>query len=71
MNYIKPENIKAYVDERPEGMADTSEELAAMVNHFIKSSVFECIDICENTRYDGQVAANRIRFVFGLDNKDR
>lgn len=35
---------------------------------FAKLVVEECIDICENTRYDGQVAANRIKFVFGLDN---
>ncbi len=35
---------------------------------FAKLVVEECIDICENTRYHGQVAANRIKFVFGLDN---
>ncbi len=34
---------------------------------FAKLILKECIDICENTRYDGQVAANRIKFVFGLD----
>ena len=27
----------------------------------------ECIDIASNTRYDGQVVANRIKFVFGLE----
>ncbi len=27
----------------------------------------ECIDIAEDTRYDGKVVANRIKFVFGLD----
>lgn len=67
MNYVKPENIKEYVEQNPRGIAGMSEELAAMVNHFVKSSVCECIDICENTRYDGQVAANRIKFVFGLE----
>jgi hypothetical protein len=34
----------------------------------VELTVRECIDICENTRYDGQVAANRIKFVFGLEN---
>jgi hypothetical protein len=27
----------------------------------------ECIDIANNTRYDGKVVANRIKFVFGLE----
>lgn len=36
---------------------------------FAKLILAECIDICENTRYDGTVAANRIKFVFGLDNE--
>ncbi len=35
---------------------------------FAELIIRECINICENTRYDGQVAANRIKFVFGLDN---
>jgi hypothetical protein len=35
---------------------------------FAKLILAECIDICEQTRYDGTVAANRIKFVFGLDN---
>ena len=34
MNYIKPEDIKSYVEQNPSGIAGMSEELAAMVNHF-------------------------------------
>jgi hypothetical protein len=34
MNYIKPEDIKAYVEQNPEGIAGMSENLAAMANHF-------------------------------------
>jgi hypothetical protein len=41
MNYIKPEDIKAYVDEHPEGIAGMSEELTAMVNHFAEMIVKE------------------------------
>ncbi len=67
MDYIKPEDIKAYAEQHPAGVAGMSEELSAMVNHFVKSAIYECIDICTNTRYDGQVAANRIKFVFGIE----
>ena len=67
MNYIKPEDIKMYVEQNPTGIAGMSAELSAMVNHFAESAVKECIDICEQTRYDGKVAANRIKFVFGVD----
>ena len=44
MNYIKPEDIKAYVEQNPQGIAGMSEELATMVNHFTKLIVKECID---------------------------
>jgi len=29
--------------------------------------VKECIDIANDTRYDGKVVANRIKFVFGVE----
>lgn len=67
MNYIKSEDIKAYVEQHPDGIAGRSEELTAMVNHFVKTAVYDCIDICKDTRYDGTVAANRIKFVFGVN----
>jgi hypothetical protein len=40
-----------------------------VLNHrqFAELIIRECIDIAEQTRYDGQVAANRIKFVFGVD----
>ena len=31
--------------------------------------VQECINIAEDTRYDGKVVAARIRFAFGMDNE--
>ncbi len=34
---------------------------------FANLLIKECIDIAEDTRYDGKVVANRIKFVFGLD----
>lgn len=49
MNYIKPEDIKAYVEQHPEGIAGMSQELAAMVNHFAKFAVQECMRMCETT----------------------
>jgi hypothetical protein len=40
-----------------------------IVNHqrFAELIIRECVDIAEQTRYDGQVAAARIKFVFGVD----
>lgn len=43
MNYIKPEDIKAYVEQNPTGIAGMSEELSVMVNHFAELIVRECI----------------------------
>lgn len=34
---------------------------------FVELIVKECIDIANDTRYDGKVVANRIKFVFGLE----
>lgn len=45
MNYIKPENIKEYVSQHPEGIAGMSEELTAMVNYFAELIVRECANV--------------------------
>jgi hypothetical protein len=45
MNYTKPEDIKEYVNQSPTGVAGTSEELSAMVNHFVKLAVLESLDV--------------------------
>lgn len=42
MNYIKPEQIKEYVNQNPTGIAGMSEDLATMVNHFAELIVKEC-----------------------------
>lgn len=34
---------------------------------FAELIVQECIDIANDTRYDGKVVANRIKFVFGVE----
>lgn len=67
MNYIKPEDIRAYVEQNPQGIAGMSEELSAMVNHFAETAVRECINIANDTRYDGRIVANRIKFAFGVE----
>jgi hypothetical protein len=37
------------------------------LNKFAELIVRECIDIAEQTRYDGKVVAERIKFVFGVE----
>ena len=34
---------------------------------FAELIVKECIDIANDTRYDGKIVANRIKFVFGVE----
>ena len=34
---------------------------------FAELIVQECIDIANDTRYEGKVVANRIKFVFGVE----
>ena len=34
---------------------------------FAELIIQECIDIANDTRYDGKVVANRIKFVFGVE----
>ncbi len=41
--------------------------LGSDVEKFAELLIKECIDIANDTRYDGKVVANRIKFVFGLD----
>jgi hypothetical protein len=44
MNYIKPEQIKEYVNQNPTGIGGMSEDLATMVNHFAELIVQECLN---------------------------
>jgi predicted naringenin-chalcone synthase len=37
------------------------------IEKFAELIVKECIDIAEQTRYDGKVVAERIKFVFGVE----
>ena len=38
-----------------------------LMERFAELIINECLDIANNTRYDGKIVANRIKFVFGLD----
>jgi hypothetical protein len=38
-----------------------------LMERFAQLIINECLDIATDTRYDGKVVANRIKFVFGLD----
>jgi hypothetical protein len=38
-----------------------------LMERFAQLIITECLDIANDTRYDGKVVANRIKFVFGLD----
>ena len=73
MNYIKPEDIKAYVEQHPEGVAGMSEELATMVNHFVNTAVYDCIDVCKSRVGNSDYNTGRLHCVsdikerFGLD----
>ena len=39
----------------------------AIDEKFAELIVGECIDIANDTRYDGKIVANRIKFVFGVE----
>ena len=71
MNYIKPDDIKEYVSQHPEGIAGMSEELTAMVNHFAELIVRECADIVEETRWmvppSQEQIARSIKQHFGVE----
>lgn len=38
-----------------------------LMERFAELIIKECVDIANDTRFEGRVVANRIRFVFGLD----
>ena len=38
---------------------------------FAELILAECIDIAEQTRFEGKVVAERIKFVFGVDQQDK
>lgn len=48
MNYIKPEQIKEYVNQNPTGIAGMSQELSDMVNHFAELIVRECLSLSDD-----------------------
>jgi hypothetical protein len=52
MNYIKPEQIKAYVEQNPQGIAGMSEDLATMVNHFAELIVRECGILADQYQFE-------------------
>jgi hypothetical protein len=45
----------------------TDKLLPAQLNKFAELIINECLDIANDTRYDGKVVANRIKFVFGVE----
>lgn len=58
--------------EQAEDWADSQNFYASdyqdyLMEKFAQLIVKECIDIANDTRYDGKVVANRIKFVFGVD----
>jgi hypothetical protein len=46
---------------------DSWEEQTKFMEKFAELIVKECTDIANGTRYDGKVVANRIKFVFGVE----
>ena len=38
-----------------------------LMERFADLIITECLDIANGTRYDGKVVANRIKFVFGVE----
>ncbi len=73
MKYIKPEDIRVYVDEHPEGIAGMSEALAVMANHFVAIAVYDCIDVCKSRVGNKDYNTGRLHCVsdikerFGID----
>lgn len=63
--------IKQYADQAHQYAMDVIQEGEdfgdIMHAKFAELILNECIDIANNTRYDGKVVANRIKFVFGLE----
>ena len=70
MNYIKPEQIKAYVEQNPQGIAGMSEDLATMVNHFAQLIVGECVNIVDDAvlcREPASTYVGKIKQHFGVE----
>lgn len=64
------------MNERIKELADRAGEYADFesglctddfLKKFAELIVKECIDVAEQTRYDGKVVAKRIKFVFGIE----
>ena len=69
MNYIKPEDIRAYVEQNPTGIAGMSEELAVMVNHFAKLIVRECAQLVEDNMdpQNAWITPSYVKRHFGIE----
>ena len=50
-----------------QSLVELDGELVFSKEKFALLIVQECIDIAEQTRYDGKVVAERIKFVFGVE----
>ena len=65
------EKIKQLYLEAAKWADQQDEDLIAKMlirdEKFAELIVNECIDIANDTRYDGKVVANRIKFVFGVE----
>jgi hypothetical protein len=57
---IKELALQAGGSHYPEVGGTTLEKFAELI-------IRECIDIANDTRHDGKVVANRIKFVFGVE----
>jgi hypothetical protein len=51
----------------PVQVVETHELWDDRIDKFAELIVSECIDIANDTRYDGKVVAARIKFVFGVE----
>ena len=65
------EKIKQLYLEAAKWADQQDEDLIAKMlirdEKFAELIINECIDIANDTRYDGKVVANRIKFVFGVE----
>jgi hypothetical protein len=59
--------IKQIWDQAAKLESDPSwEGQTKFMEKFAELIINECLDIANDTRYDGKVVANRIKFVFGV-----
>ena len=61
------ERIKELADKAIEDMPGAWNIPDEFCKKFAELIVKECIDIANDTRYDGKIVANRIKFVFGVE----